>query len=233
MSPHSAEIAYLEELINDFPADVAPEDASGALKMITARYQIIEQNYHSLPPVKNADHLSEASRIFALKSRVSALHEYLYNGILGNAGEFRKSSDPGNGYIGFGGPRHQRQRPQFRGVTPSKISNELDKALIHLDYETNHPIGSALRFYQHFVYIHPLYDANGRIGRVMVSTFLHRFDFYVRWGDFDGSNNSKFIGKLNECHKRMDSGFQFKTYFGYLLDFFREHVVSVDELSDF
>lgn len=110
MNPHSAEVDYLKELIKDFSADVAPENASRALNMLMARYQVIEQNYHSLPPINNAVHLSESDRIFALKSRISVLHKYLYEGILDNAGEFQKASDPGNGYIGFGGTKHQRRQ---------------------------------------------------------------------------------------------------------------------------
>lgn len=228
MSPRSAEVAYLKRLIKDFPADFPR-----ALDLITARYQVLEQSYRSLFLAKGDNDQPESERIATIKFKIVALHRYLFSGILSHAGEFRKTSDPKGGYIGFGGTKHQRQQSKFKGTKPPNIEQELDRALAHLDYKAKNPIENTLRFYQHFVFIHPFYDANGRLGRVMVSTFLHRFDYYVRWGDFDGSNNTKFINKLNKCHKRMESGFRFEEYFGYLLDFFSKYVISTDELSDF
>lgn len=101
------------------------------------------------------------------------------------------------------------------------------------DFSAEISPGETMRFYQHFVYVHPFYDGNGRIGRIIVSIYLHLFNFYVQWEEFDGPNNSKFIKKLNACHKRMESRFTFERYFGHLLSFFREYVISIDELSDF
>lgn len=233
MNPRSEEIAYLKRLIQDFPANVEPDEASRAFNMIAARYQVIEQSYQALSLTKFEVESPDTNFISLFKFRVCVLHEYLFNGILANAGKFRKSSDPENGRIGFGGLKHQGRQFKFRGATPSKIEEELHKALSNLDYEAENPINNALRFYQNFVYIHPFYDANGRIGRVIVSMYLYHFDLYVQWGEFDGPNNGKFINKLNECHKRMKSRHGFEKYFGYLLDFFSDYVISIDELSDF
>lgn len=233
MNPHSEEVAYLKRLIRDFPADVKPEDAQNALNKIAARYQVIEQSYQALSITNFEKSSLDIDRVSTFKLRVSMIHEYLFRDILKNAGEFRKVSDPNAGSIGFGGLKHQGQQSKFKGTPPSKIEDELHKALSNLDYEAENPIGNALRFYQHFVWIHPFYDANGRIGRVIVSVYLYYFDLYVQWGEFDGPNNGKFINKLNECHKRMESGYRFEKYFGYLLDFFRQFVIPIDELSDF
>ncbi|HEX6981325.1 MAG TPA: Fic family protein [Balneolaceae bacterium] len=233
MSRHSEEIAYLKRLIEDFPADIPPEDAPHAFQTIAIRYQGLEQSHHVATDFILKNIQKDQTLAAALKRGAFLLHTYLFDGILSNAGEARKASDPNNGRIGFGGLRHQQQRSKFYGTAPSLINAELDKAFSHLVYEPDEPVESALRFYQHFVYIHPFYDANGRIGRVLVSTYLNLFGCYVRWGEFDGANNSKFISKLNACHKRMESGHTFENYFGYLLEFFKEYVISVDELSDF
>lgn len=233
MNPRSEETSYLKRLIEDFPADIEPDESPRAFTMIAARYRIIEQSYRSFSLKNTEQHLSDTNYVFIFKAFISALHKFLFKGILSNAGEFRKASDPNGGTIGFGGTKRQGRQSKFKGAAPSKIEDELEKALSNLGYETENPIDNALRFYQHFVYIHPFYDANGRIGRAIVSIYLHDFDLYVQWSEFDGPNNGTFISKLNECHKRMESGHTFETYFSYLADFFKRYVISVDELSDF
>jgi fido (protein-threonine AMPylation protein) len=233
LNPRNEETSYLKRLIEDFPADVAPNESPRAFIMIAARYRIIEQSFRSFSLKDTKQHSSDTDYAFIFKAYVSALHKFLFKDILSNAGEFRKASDPKGGTIGFGGTKHQGRQSKFKGTAPSRIEDGLESALSNLDYDAENPVDNALRFYQHFVYIHPFYDANGRIGRAIVSIYLHDFDLYVRWSEFDGPNNGKFISKLNKCHKRMASGHTFETYFSYLADFFKRYVISVDELSDF
>ncbi|HLR26677.1 MAG TPA: Fic family protein [Fodinibius sp.] len=235
MNPRSAEVEYLKRLIADFPAEVPPDDAAKALQKTAVRYQSIEsEQYFQGVSASSLKELDLSQRLpDILKHRAFQIHRFLFKDILSNAGEIRKSSDPDGGTIGFGGTKHQRQRMKFKGTKPSKINEELEVAFTHLVLDPTDPIENVMRFYQHFVYIHPFYDANGRIGRVIVSTYLNLFGYYVQWGEFDGPNNSKFISKLNSCHDRMKSGYTFERYFEYLLSFFRKYVISVDELSDF
>ncbi len=233
MSPLSEEIAYLKRLIKDFPADVIPEEAPKAFQKIAARYQQLEQSYSELTIANQEKRGIQNDYPSIFKERAYVFHRYLFIGIVSNAGMVRKASDPKGGRIGFGGIKHQQQRAEFKGASPSKIDNELDKAFSHLVENPEDPVEQALRFYQQFVYIHPFYDANGRIGRVIVSIYLHIFDYYVRWGEFDGPDNTEFINKLNKCHKRMKSGYTFEKYFNYLLNFFKRYIISIDELSDF
>lgn len=233
MTPHSAEIAYLRRLIEDFPAKVNPDEAEKAHQKIASRYSALEQTYQQLAKRYQPPNSSSTKLSVHLKQLAYATHGFLFDNIFSNAGQVRKTTDPHGGRIGFGGTRHQQQRSEFSGTKPTQIVSELDEAFSYLIYNPKDPIENAMRFYQQFVYIHPFYDGNGRIGRIIVSIYLYLFDCYVQWEEFNGPNNSKFISKLNACHKRMESRYTFNKYFDYLLSFFRKYVISVDELSDF
>ena len=124
LTPHSAEVAYLKRLIEDFPSEVSPEEAEKAHQKIASRYSALEQSYRQL--AKQYQELNSDLPV-RLKQLAYAIHAFL----------------------------------------------------------------------------------------------------------FDGPNNSKFISKLNACHKRMESGYTFDRYFAYILSFFRKYVMSIDELSDF
>jgi Fic family protein len=234
LSRHSQEIAYLQRLIGDFPADFDKSQASKAFQRINTRYKVLENEFI----LTESDVFNQKESEYAdvnpsnMKEFAFWVHRFLFNDILSNAGETRKSSDPNNGHIYFGGTKHQGHKQQFQGMPPQKIIAELDDAFAHLTSNTDAPVRQAMRFYQHFVYIHPFYDGNGRIGRVIFSIYLFQFNYYVLWMAFDGSNNTQFINKLNECHKRMESGFRFGDYFGYLVKSFKKHVIPVDELKD-
>lgn len=51
--------------------------------------------------------------------------------------------------------------------------------------------------------VHPFYDANGRIGRFMLETYLNFHNMIVQWQKLHA--NEKWLKRLNECHKRFHS----------------------------
>ena len=97
MSPRSAEVSYLRRLIEDFPSDTHPEEAAKALQIIAVRYQSIESEQYfqgiSATGLNKLDLPRNLPDI--LKDRAFLIHKFLFNDILSNAGETRKSSDPG------------------------------------------------------------------------------------------------------------------------------------------
>jgi Fic family protein len=108
----------------------------------------------------------------AMKEVAFMVHKFMFNGILSNASKRRKAFDPGGGQIHLRGIKHQQQKSEFQETFPPNIDAELDKAFDHLFVNSDHPIKQVMRFYQHFVYIHPFYDGNDRIGWVIVLTYL-------------------------------------------------------------
>jgi len=124
----------------------------------------------------------------------SRLHEYLFQGLLSNAGQFRKSTDQGGGRVYFGPSQ------RFQGVPPEEIAQGVMRACGHLSKESQAPLLSVTKFYQQFVFVHPYYDANGRIARFIMDTYLNFHEFSFSWGAMHSS--TEWLKKLNDCHKR-------------------------------
>ena len=94
-------------------------------------------------------------------------HKQLFEGILNNAGEYRKSTDPNKGEVFFGPSTNQ-----FAGADPSMIESMLRQNISTLTLSSPDPVYVAAKFYQRFVYIHPFNDGNGRIARFIVEVYL-------------------------------------------------------------
>lgn len=223
--PDDHELDYLRDLLCEFQAD--PElDAEAALKLVFDRYQVLERNFSKLGEEISVK-LEGSSRVWPFyKQLCTQIHKYLYNNILSNAGHYRSSSDKYHGIVEFGGLTSSGHRGKFRGVAPRMIENELIACFEILD--NPEPIKSSILFYQEFSFIHPFYDANGRIGRLIVSIYLYSFGYLVSWGQID-SSHGKFMKKLNECHKRRNQPAQFDKYFGYLVNYWEKYIVPYSE----
>ncbi len=237
------EINYLAELMQDFPSGISlsPQDA---FELIQTRYQMLESNIE--PLAKSVKKNSTKWNRFPLNQLVVGdylqplfyyllirlLHDYLFNEILNNAGKFRKSKDAYSGNVGFGG-FHQRKAGEFKfyGSSPERITDELKNAVFVLTQKNGKPIENGLEFYRRFVKIHPFYDGNGRIGRMILSVYLFSNNKMVKWREIEGgSKKNKFLKKLNKCHET-EAGYDYDKYFRYLLNFFERYIIDLTELD--
>lgn len=225
----SAEVAYLDRLLRDFATDdeLTAEEAQERIK---SRQIILEKEYETFPervvyPALKKDDGGLGQVFMRLAIR---FHEYLYDGILSNAGEYRKHSDPNQGRVWFGGQRGQRREHKFEGTHPNHIEEELIRAFEHLD-DLEDPYRSSIEFYMEFNRVHPFYDANGRVGRLIVTIYLHVCGLYVNWEEID-KRQGKFIRRMNSCHKRADSRDSlYEQYLDYLLNFWERHIEPIDD----
>jgi len=201
----SPELEILQSLIKDFgvPKEVPAEKA---LLILRDRYTIFsdEKACDELCNVFKDLHHLDYPRMFFAFSKV--IHSYLFNGILTDAGHFRSVDEPNKGVIYFGGQKHLTGQPQFIGICPDKIETELLKCFEVFKNDSD-PLEIALRFYQRFVQIHPFYDANGRIGRLIMTIYLRLNDISIDWNAF--AKSSDIIKKLNNCHNRWDKKDEF------------------------
>jgi fido (protein-threonine AMPylation protein) len=223
-----SEKAYLAELVRDFP----PEkniDLEEAWKNLQSRYNILEQQQSQFLDFIHSGKVSFKSSFNLL---CQAFHIFLFAEILSNAGEFRKASDPNNGFVGFG--REVTRNPstsQFKGSSPVVIESELNQAFQLLSEIENDPICASIRFYQRFVRIHPFYDGNGRVARVLLTLYLSHHGYYPLWKKLEETKKNEFLKKLNACHFR-EKEKSFETYFGYLCNFWRNFVIEKKNLTN-
>ncbi len=128
------------------------------------------------------------------------IHKFIYNGLFKFAGSYREKHDPSGGGVHFGPQHAQKRKPVFQGDAPGEIKEGVYRAIRFLcDASTDNPIRAAICFYQAFIEVHPFYDANGRIARLIVNIFLYEYGLNINWSEFD--SKSKFIKALNWCHK--------------------------------
>jgi fido (protein-threonine AMPylation protein) len=240
----NAEINYLSELINNFgnQSNLQPDEA---IKTLYARYDELEKQH--LFFLRNTSQNSDGYYQLCLR-----IHDFLYKGILNNAGKFRQISDFNSGNVYFGGTNCKTMKPKFTGTDPKLIQSELEEAFALLFNNQYQPIENSIRFYAEFVAIHPFYDANGRIGRYIVDIFLQSNNYYVDWQSLN-QRHGKFLRKLNYCHSVRARYKQFlssnslnlryfqhennrwefvrERYIGYLLNFWNQFVESLDKIE--
>ena len=162
------------------------------------------------------------SRLFNNLSR--KFHLDLYHGILSNAGQYRNRSDVNAGQVFFGPPYHGP--PRYAGTPAQHIPEELVPVYKGLLKHTTQPIECAFHFYQRFVQIHPFYDANGRIGRLLVCFYLDFHGYYMNWEGF--SKTEKWLKKLNACHDRYGQAI-YEEYLNYFIIYAKQYIKLKDE----
>ena len=227
--PNQSELGYLEELIRDFPAraDIDPEEA---VNLIQSRYLTLESQCSAF-----VVSLKDVSRHISFDSLfldiIPTSHSFLFKDILSNAGRYRKSSEPNNGYVGFGGTdTRSATRAKFHGSPPITIKKEIETAAKMLSSGDAEPVKNSILFYQRFVHIHPFYDANGRIGRLILTIYLGYYGYAVLWKDLETTKKNTFLKKLNACHKREGQEIQ-REYLEILYQFWKEFVIPQSELE--
>lgn len=210
------EILYLKELMEDFPLDEVPTPEE-AFNIISLRFESLSEliRNHCISPQMN--NFSKLPIEF---------HRILFNGILSNAGKYRQQSDKNNGMVGFGGKHDREYLNKFIGSVASKINEEIQQLSTLLD-NNNEPAKHAILYYQQFVKIHPFYDGNGRIARLIISIYLSKHDLGVDWKNLSFKQN-EFISKLNNCHKRVnsDKATQEK-YLNFLINFLKRFIYNL------
>lgn len=216
-----AELKTTNDLLRDFSAD--PDlSAEEVYRTSWSRFNILEQ-----VPLHEILQEKFTLRIFRkpiFAKLPEAFHKFIYDGLYTFAGKFRSKDDPHGGNIFFGHQHAQRRRPKFNGDPPDKIEKGVIEAVWFLKKRTKDPLYNTVRFYQKFVNVHPFYDANGRIGRLIASMYLADHDLVLSWSEFDSKR--KFLKKLNRCHLKPD-----EESYGYLVDYLRQFIVSMDDLE--
>lgn len=216
-----SELATINDLLKDFAVN----------EELTAEevYEISWTRYNALEQVPFTEILNSNWVVRLLRRPLfiilpNKIHEYLFEGLFTFAGEFRRIVDPNQGKIYFGHQNAHRRKPKFHGDAPTDIHSGVIEAVGFLKKKTDDPLYDAIRFYQKFVNVHPFYDANGRIGRLIATIYLANHNLSLSWSEFD--SKSKFIKKLNRCHLKPTD-----ETFGYLVDYLREFTLDLSKLE--
>lgn len=225
----SGELEHLRDLLSDFSTSrkLTPEEA---LKLSHINYRFISKDLSiSFLGILEKSYAKRFPKFFFIVAK--AFHQLIFDSIFSNAGEFRKSADPLGGQVHFGPfDRASGKSAKFQGSSPKDIESDLKGICQLLSPDDPDPALSAVRFYQRFVYIHPFYDANGRIGRLLVSLYLGYHGFTVLWKPLEEEKKDKFISLLNKCHDLMGKP-HYEKKIQQLCRFLKKYIISNEELG--
>ena len=178
-----------------------------------------------------AEELKELSNqaVYAFFQKIpKELHRQLFAGILNNAGEYRKPTDPNNGEVFFGPSTNQ-----FAGADPAMIDSMLRKNISSLSLSPPDPVYVAARFYQRFVYIHPFNDGNGRIARFITEIYLNCHQYRIDFDRLRKKPRWRWLKLLNYCHRKSDVPLSYPHSLKWWVHHFRKFVVHENELNNF
>lgn len=170
------DLAYLGELLRDFGVPGAP-DVEDALRLMADRFEALFDRCS-----KQGQRLRDATPE-GWVSFVRFCHHQLYEGLLVNAGEFRRAEDPEHNVF-FGGYNPRTMQERHKGRPPAQIEAALLAAFAHLNAPSD-PVAAIARAYERMQDTHPFYDANGRIGRLVVTLFLAGHGLRFNWAALD------------------------------------------------
>lgn len=216
-----AELQTTNDLLKDFSAN--PElSAEKVYRTSWSRFNLLEQV--PLNEILQEKFILRILRTPIYASLPEAFHKFIYDGLYTFAGRYRAKNDPHGGKIYFGHQHAQQRKPKFYGDPPDKISDGVLDAVMFLKKRSKDPLYDAVRFYQKFVNVHPFYDANGRIGRLIAAMYLADHNLVLSWSEFD--SKSKFIKKLNYTHTNPS-----EESFRYLVDYLRIFTYDLHKLK--
>ncbi len=186
------------------------------------RFNTIEGNIEALIGFNKI--LSEDKSNLGYEQFPLIIHRFMYGDLFTFAGKYRSKKDPNSGNVYFGRQHAQQRKPKLRGDHPDKIEKGVKKAVSYFETEKN-PLFAAILFYQKFTDVHPFYDGNGRIARLIANIYLAGLNLTINWSEFDSKNS--FIRKLNRCHLNPAPG-----TFKILHDYIKKFTLSLDDLSN-
>ncbi|MCB0210375.1 MAG: Fic family protein [Anaerolineae bacterium] len=212
----------MAELMADFPVEDSEFDSvEDAESLLQLRYQaLLDTLVDSKEILKRLRSIPDEGFLSLFEQLTKSLHRTLFRGILSNAGNYRQSTEPNGGTVYFGAQKGTQ--PRFIGTPAGEIEQVLHNVFRHLSKSTRDPVVSAVIFYQQFVRVHPFYDANGRICRLLVSLYFDYHRRYVNWDDLQ--RQGKWIRRLNACHDRQHQPELYNEYLGYLVAHFLNYV---------